>query len=489
MSMNTSKDSKMSGCDDDNTNAGLSTGQDVAMLDTTQTEAAPLKSKNPAKKKKKQKKSKKESMRETLEEARDKFDTERADLLKKARHVDNRKLEKNAVSMQGMVSKYTTLQGSRDTTETEAELDAKAKTVLDGIRKPKLPVRVPASEDTSEILVGLPKLTSEEQDENDGKRQKFDKPIHRFALGAAVNERKGDPARAHEYLTIRDLGRVGGRVLPGDFKTNMLDEEVDALDDALVARDLTLPPITLTDADRQAPTDPQYRVNTADVHKILLALGRGDELDGHWAWQAWKRSELDRGKTEEQFNQLVKRFESATLPTPDALTDRNYTLWKDELFNRESLGLDEIQVAKLSVSMIMAISQDLLRYHVVGSGRLPDTYIPVWAISVTIGRLFKHIDKIDGERDWGLLTMLGDADALDMTTAPGVRVDLDTPDSRIGKSNRREFRKAVRGRLFVLINLAVASRCEIMQELEDARAGDQEEQMPDVVPEPEQMEL
>lgn len=118
-----------------------------------------------------------------------------------------------------------------DSAKTEEELDAEAQAVYNRI-KAMAPFRWVPTEETPETWT-FPQKIKSEREQSDGKKHRSIEPVRRIELGSAVNDRKGDPEKAHDYLTVYDLGRVGGQTVPSSFKTTMLDESDD---DELVVR-------------------------------------------------------------------------------------------------------------------------------------------------------------------------------------------------------------------------------------------------------------
>lgn len=178
---------------------------------------------------------------------------------------------------------------------------------------------MPASEEASERLHVPAGVTSGGDGPETILKKAREETSGRFKLGAAINDRKGPAERALDCFALKDFGLMDGQIMPPSFKTSMLDEERGEFDSTLSDSVLARPPLTLTAADYLVPTNQQIRVNTADIHKILLALGRGPELEAHWAWQRWKAAELARNKTEEQFGWLAKRFQSEAIPTQEEI--------------------------------------------------------------------------------------------------------------------------------------------------------------------------
>ena len=138
---------------------------------------------------------------------------------------------------------------------------------------------MPASEEAPDKLIVPAKLTGpEDPDEHDGtgKKAKTDLP-KRFALGRKINT--GPPENAGYWFTVSDFGRIDGQLFPPRFKTTMLDEQRKAFTSTLSDSVIALPRATLTDADWQMTTNMAYRITSADLHKVLLALGC--DPDGH----------------------------------------------------------------------------------------------------------------------------------------------------------------------------------------------------------------
>lgn len=236
----------------------------------------------------------------------------------------------------------------------------------------------------------------------------------------------------------------------------MVDQEADS---ASTPGSLAMQLVRLSDADWQLPDNPHYPVNSADIHKLVLAFGNGPEIEHHWAWQAWKSGELARGKSHDQFELLIDQLYAVSLPTTDALTDEGFTHWKHNVFDlafQRDVTEDDVMTNKLCIQMLLAINQEFLRTYTIGSGDVPARYVPAWAISPSIGRIHRHSDKLLNVTTFPRLTILGDADTLCWSHVFGCQ--LGKPRSRL----RKELRNMIQRRVTSLVRHANVYRRDLI---------------------------
>ena len=100
--------------------------------------------------------------------------------------------------------------------------------------------------------------------------------------------------------------------------------------------------------------------------------------------------------------------------------------------------------------MIAALSQESLRSYVIGSNNVPSWYIPAWAITESIGRTYRHVDRIHTITSFSLLTVFGDADTLCLPHASTRQYSLGEPRS----DARARFQEIVQSRLQNLMLVA-----------------------------------